>query len=394
MDDAWACLYCHTVNMQSDAVCTQCQYPKSDLGDLDGLAEELAAPPSYQQRASPGGKAGGKGAPVAGVDGNWACPHCQNVNFAVRDACNRCQAPKPGAFDAPKRAAPPAWAPPQQAPGGKGGPVAGVDGNWVCIHCQNVNFAVRHACNRCQAPKPVQVAPHKGKGGSYSHDTLMWTGGGPPVTATGAGFKGGRVVMPPPMASYHQPPAYQQPQAMKGGGKSGAGPVAGVDGNWQCQSCQNVNFAVRSVCNRCQAPKAPSPPPAGKGGAPVAGVDGNWECPQCRNVNFAVRSVCNRCQAPQPWTEVYQPYQPAPQAYQPPHKGGKKGGNTGGAPVAGVDGNWACLRCNNVNFAVREACNRCQEPKPPSGDISDADLIAQLSQPANEEPAAKRSRLY
>jgi hypothetical protein len=49
------------------------------------------------------------------------------------------------------------------------------------------------------------------------------------------------------MASYHQPPAYQQPQAMKGGGKSGAGPVAGVDGNWACQTCQNVNFAVRSV---------------------------------------------------------------------------------------------------------------------------------------------------
>jgi len=38
--------------------------------------------------------------------------------------------------------------------------------------------------------------------------------------------------------------------------------------------------------------------------------------------------------------------------------GGKRA-RTGGPPIAGVDGNWKCNSCNNVNFAQREKCNRC-----------------------------------
>jgi hypothetical protein len=54
----------------------------------------------------------------------------------------------------------------------------------------------------------------------------------------------------------------------------------------------------------------------------------------------------------------------------------------GGAPVAGVDGNWACPTCGNVNFGIRDTCNRCQEPRPQ--DTSGVD---------DDEPAAKRGRL-
>ena len=31
----------------------------------------------------------------AGVDGNWRCPSCSNINFGSRDNCNRCRYPKP-----------------------------------------------------------------------------------------------------------------------------------------------------------------------------------------------------------------------------------------------------------------------------------------------------------
>merc|ERR1712100_233872 len=86
----------------------------------------------------------------------------KNVNFAVREACNRCQEPKPqGDYGLAPAYAPQAYAPayapaPQQNAGGGGkAPVAGVDGNWACPQCQNVNFAVREVCNRCQAPKPA-----------------------------------------------------------------------------------------------------------------------------------------------------------------------------------------------------------------------------------------------
>merc|ERR1712176_737438 len=144
-------------------------------------------------------------------------------------------------------------------------------------------------------------------------------------------------------------------------GKTPRGPpVASVDGNWACLLCKNVNYAVRDVCNRCQSPRdaaleaefsqdVSTPPPAaplaarGNTGPPVAGVNGNWACMHCRNVDFAARDVCNRCQMPKP----------------PPQVAGKRGG----APVAGVDGNWACSHCGNVNFPTREACNRCQTPR-------------------------------
>ena len=33
------------------------------------------------------------------------------------------------------------------------------------------------------------------------------------------------------------------------------------------------------------------------------------------------------------------------------------------APEAGVDGNWRCSACGNINFPIRENCNRCQAPK-------------------------------
>eukprot|EP00443_Scrippsiella_acuminata_P075472 CAMPEP_0115420554 /NCGR_PEP_ID=MMETSP0271-20121206/25788_1 /TAXON_ID=71861 /ORGANISM="Scrippsiella trochoidea, Strain CCMP3099" /LENGTH=61 /DNA_ID=CAMNT_0002845153 /DNA_START=52 /DNA_END=233 /DNA_ORIENTATION=- len=59
--------------------------------------------------------------------------------------------------------------------------------------------------------------------------------------------------------------------------------------------------------------------------APVAGVDGAWACTSCSNVNFATREVCNRCQAPKP-----------AEAGAAGGGGGWAGGGRGGAPVAGV----------------------------------------------------------
>jgi len=56
-------------------------------------------------------------APVAGENGNWACEACGNVNFATREVCNRCQAPKPagaGGFEG-------MWGPPPAQFGGGGG---------------------------------------------------------------------------------------------------------------------------------------------------------------------------------------------------------------------------------------------------------------------------------
>lgn len=100
-------------------------------------------------------------------------------------------------------------------------------------------------------------------------------------------------------------------------------PVEGVDGNWRCLSCSNINFSVRDKCNRCGMPRgdlgvggvnsgvssplaatagglAPASKKRKPSGMPIEGVDGNWRCPSCSNINFGVRDKCNRCEMPRP----------------------------------------------------------------------------------------------
>jgi rubrerythrin len=222
-----------------------------------------------------------------------------------------------------------------------------------------VNFASRNICNRCGAGRPFDEY-----GGLAAQDYSR---------EEANDLRSGDL---------RQPPVNGRGGAPIAGRSSSGAPVAGVDGNWACSECHNVNFASRSHCNRCGAPR---PQPAyserslRSGGAPVAGVDGNWQCKYCGNVNFAVRSACNKCMMPRENADLQQ----AP----PPQR------RTGGAPIAGENGNWACPACGNVNFASRDACNRCQAPKPQDL-VSDADLIAQLSQPADfDEPRAKRVKI-
>jgi len=178
--------------------------------------------------------------------------------------------------------------------------------------------------------------------------------------------------------------------------------------DWDCPQCNNSNFARRTECNRCQAPR-----PQGGGGRREGfqrrddqrggfqrrddrrdgfqrrddrrdgrsqGGNNNandWTCPACNNSNFSFRNACNRCDAP-----------------RPAGGGGRGGRNDGGGHQRRVDrrdggyrgnqrndrsrggrqqnGNfntndWTCPACNNSNFSFRTACNRCEAPRPGGG---------------------------
>lgn len=43
------------------------------------------------------------------------------------------------------------------------------------------------------------------------------------------------------------------------------------------------------------------------------------------------------------------------------------GGGGGGGGRNQRDGDWTCSSCNNTNFAWRNECNRCKEPKAGGG---------------------------
>jgi len=136
------------------------------------------------------------------------------------------------------------------------------------------------------------------------------------------------------------------------------------EGDWTCNACSNLNFASRQVCNRCQGPK---PPPAELGAR-----EGDWMCPACNNHNYSKRMACNKCQGPRPGGGM----------------GAMMGGFGGGkgkfamptqmqqmAPMGGApapngnfrQGDWVCTQCSNHNYSSREACNKCQGPKPLGG---------------------------
>ena len=195
-----------------------------------------------------GGHGGGGGGMHSGMrPGDWVCNVCNNHNYASKTACNRCQTVKGLAWSA--------------------GAKELRAGDWLCQGCSNVNYASRQSCNKCAGPKMAQS--------EMISASLLGMGG----------FPGGRNVR---------------------------------QGDWLCPDCGNHNFASRTACNTCSVPKPPAVDGAaegGSGGGDGAGGavvwapqqrPGDWVCGResCRNVNYAFREVCNKCNDEKPVAAV------------------------------------------------------------------------------------------
>ncbi|CAN6463562.1 unnamed protein product [Victoria cruziana] len=73
--------------------------------------------------------------------------------------------------------------------------------------------------------------------------------------------------------------------------------VEGKEGDWECSSCQNRNYAFRSFCNRCKQPRllVDTKTPADSKWLPRIG---DWICSGCSNNNYASREKCKKCGQP------------------------------------------------------------------------------------------------
>lgn len=79
-----------------------------------------------------------------------------------------------------------------------------------------------------------------------------------------------------------------------------------------------------------------------QGGSRVQDKPGSWECTACANWNFADRQECNRCKEPKVTKPVYR----------------------GQGDVSRKPGSWLCSVCpSQWNFPDREACNKCKRPR-------------------------------
>ncbi|XP_071706716.1 ranBP2-type zinc finger protein At1g67325 isoform X2 [Rutidosis leptorrhynchoides] len=77
----------------------------------------------------------------------------------------------------------------------------------------------------------------------------------------------------------------------------------GKEGDWECGSCENRNYAFRSFCNRCKQPRllVDSKTPADSKWLPRIG---DWICTGCTNNNYASREKCKKCGQPKELTAM------------------------------------------------------------------------------------------
>jgi len=246
-------------------------------------------------------------------EGDWICPECKNHNYASKTACNRCGIPKMLACGGGYKAA------------GKGGcsgggsamalPPNAREGDWMCTSCGNHNYASKTACNKCGVPKPAAYGNYGPAGSTAMHRNGPYGGGG--------------------------------------GGAGG--------GNWNCPQCGNLNYPMRTECNRCGLPKHMAMQsgiramgmPMGMDMGMMGGMNiqsspsrsmsmpsnmrpGDWMCPSCSNHNYASKTHCNKCGVPK---------------------------ETRIAKEGMREGDWICRQCANHNYASKTACNKCAAPK-------------------------------
>lgn len=200
-------------------------------------------------------------------------------------------------------------------------------GDWMC-KCGAHNFAVRSACRDCSAPKDTQAQQPQQP---HSPDVEMMTTATPAITTTTT-----------PMM---------------------------LPGDWLCGQCGGHNFAVRTHCRSCGAPKGGATAtladsPAGHSGAPAPSpaikppahlLPGDWICSRCQGHNFAVRTQCRDCGASK---------ESAPLAATLPTPTPTTTFTTTTALGGGMlPGDWTCKECGCHNFAVRVACFGCHAPK-------------------------------
>jgi len=256
--------------------------------------------------------------------GDWDCPSCSHLNFAMRGSCQQCATPRPDTGEG-------------GAYSGGGGGSERRPGDWDCRQCKFVNYATRVACKSCGIGKEGQPVQQQGYGQTQFDDYLCNSCGFSNFGRNAACLKCGS-------------PRHAQQRAF-GGSKVGRAE------DWQCQ-CGDVVFGNRFSCRKCGCPR---PAQRAQFASPYSQYypemmprypqqqqqqqlrPGDWVC-TCGDHVFANRGACRNCGALKP---VSPNAGPVSTAREYPRR----------------EGDWDCA-CGYQNFASRSECKQCQKPRP------------------------------
>ncbi|KAE9609228.1 hypothetical protein Lal_00020409 [Lupinus albus] len=155
-------------------------------------------------------------------------------------------------------------------------------------------------------------------------------------------------------------------------------------GDWNCRTCNHLNFQRRESCQRCREPRGAADLYGGGGGSFggrssssfggfsfTTGPDvrpGDWYCSlgNCGAHNFASRSSCFKCGASKEdsATGGFDADMPRFRGFNFGSGSGGLGGSSSTRP-GWKSGDWLCTRsgCNEHNFANRMECYRCNAPR-------------------------------
>ncbi|AES73679.2 putative Zinc finger, RanBP2-type [Medicago truncatula] len=155
-------------------------------------------------------------------------------------------------------------------------------------------------------------------------------------------------------------------------------------GDWNCRTCNHLNFQRRESCQRCGESRMTSGCGAvdfggsflgGRGSSSpfpfTTGPDvrpGDWYCTvgNCGAHNFASRSSCFKCGAPKDIDTFSSDSSDMPRLLRSPYGFGAGSAGGGASTRPGwKSGDWICTRsgCNEHNFANRMECYRCNGPR-------------------------------
>jgi hypothetical protein len=162
-------------------------------------------------------------------------------------------------------------------------------GDWTCLSCNEMNFKKRSICRKCGKAKSsdltyLSMSNDSSVGNSLSKDQNT--------------------------------------------------------GDWQCKSCNEINFKKRTMCREC-----------GKDRKSWSNPINDKICGKCNKSNFASRTLCRFCDSVLPVTDT---------------KTDTKIDTNTDTKIKYRQDDWICPKesCKEHNFKIRYVCRKCFTPKP------------------------------